>query len=457
MYDYELSWTPETKQLDRPYYKSLFRFLARDIMTGVLEPNVRLPSQRELSYYLDINFTTVTRAYKMAFEQGLLYSIKGKGTFVSPQANVDQTVFHDWVPNRAINLGFVDVFHDQDPQVTRLIHDELNGLQVAKVFSYDRENDALNRAKAGKTWLSLLGITPSPAVKILMMTGAQSALTTIMMGLFARGDAIAVDEYTYSNFIELAKLVGIELVPIPQDRFGMRIDILAEQLVSRRIKGVYVMPFRSNPTNLMMSAGRRHALADLAMAQDLLIIEDDYLRFLKPDAGPALLELAPSKTIGIFSTSKAIAPGIRLGFIACDAQFEQRLHHTFVDLESQVSTIDAIMMTDLILSGKVRKIVKSRVAQIQQANQICDALAIGNTQGLSLHRWLALPDDCQVTVLQQRLRDANILVLFDDHFRVGHDTRHRFIRVSLSATSSLTELRNGLIQLQALIQSSSGK
>ncbi|UUE17782.1 winged helix-turn-helix domain-containing protein [Leuconostoc mesenteroides] len=78
MNDYELSWVPSKLPLEKPFYKSIYQSLYDDILTGVLKPHDQLPSQRELSYFLDIHFTTVTHAYDLGLKNGLLYTEKGE-------------------------------------------------------------------------------------------------------------------------------------------------------------------------------------------------------------------------------------------------------------------------------------------------------------------------------------------------------------------------------------------
>ena len=80
---YQLTWYPDKNKLTRPIYKSLLDQLKSAIERGILTPGTKLPPQRELADYLDINFTTVTRTYKLSAQLGLTYGIHGKGTFVN--------------------------------------------------------------------------------------------------------------------------------------------------------------------------------------------------------------------------------------------------------------------------------------------------------------------------------------------------------------------------------------
>lgn len=53
------------------------------IISGALAPDEQLPSVRELSISLTVNPNTVQRAYKQLEQDGFIYSIKGKGSFVA--------------------------------------------------------------------------------------------------------------------------------------------------------------------------------------------------------------------------------------------------------------------------------------------------------------------------------------------------------------------------------------
>ena len=82
--NYPMSWKPQKNDLKRPYYQSIANRLEQDILSGKLPENTKLPPQRELADFLDLNLSTITKAYKACELKGLLYAVTGKGTFVSP-------------------------------------------------------------------------------------------------------------------------------------------------------------------------------------------------------------------------------------------------------------------------------------------------------------------------------------------------------------------------------------
>ena len=73
----------------RPIYEQIQTELRRLMLTGVLPPGSRLPSVRELAGQLAINPNTIQRAYNELEQEGYIYSVAGKGSFVSGTADAD--------------------------------------------------------------------------------------------------------------------------------------------------------------------------------------------------------------------------------------------------------------------------------------------------------------------------------------------------------------------------------
>ena len=72
----------------RPLHKQIEDGLKELIVSGILVDEEQLPSVRELSVSLTVNPNTVQRAYKELELDGYIYSIKGKGNFVSKVTSV---------------------------------------------------------------------------------------------------------------------------------------------------------------------------------------------------------------------------------------------------------------------------------------------------------------------------------------------------------------------------------
>ena len=68
----------------KPLYEQIKYKIKDLIISGVLKPDEKIPSVRELAQTLTINPNTIQKAYKDLESEGIIYSVKGKGNFISP-------------------------------------------------------------------------------------------------------------------------------------------------------------------------------------------------------------------------------------------------------------------------------------------------------------------------------------------------------------------------------------
>src|SRR5690348_2618878 len=78
-----MDWVPTLSEWQGPIFLRIVDALAADIASGRLNRGERLPTHRALASALDLDLTTVTRAYGEARRRGLLEARVGQGTFVS--------------------------------------------------------------------------------------------------------------------------------------------------------------------------------------------------------------------------------------------------------------------------------------------------------------------------------------------------------------------------------------
>lgn len=72
----------------KPIYEQLQVKITQMALTGTLEPNEQLPSVRSLAKDLMINPNTVQKSYQFLEQDGVIYSVPGKGSFISPDISV---------------------------------------------------------------------------------------------------------------------------------------------------------------------------------------------------------------------------------------------------------------------------------------------------------------------------------------------------------------------------------
>ena len=71
----------------RPIYEQIKDGLRRMIVTGAMAQDEKLPSVRAMATQLSINPNTIQRAYNELEQEGYIYSVAGKGSFVSGTAD----------------------------------------------------------------------------------------------------------------------------------------------------------------------------------------------------------------------------------------------------------------------------------------------------------------------------------------------------------------------------------
>lgn len=219
----------------------------------------------------------------------------------------------------------------------------VDGMRHAAAAALDRWGaDALNYGAdqgAGPllAWLSdriahAEGRTPAPD-EIMITGGVSQALDQICTLCAQPGDIALVESPTYHLAIRILRDHPLELISIPADEHGLRIDALAETMAKlrragRRARLLYCVPTFHNPTGTSLQSERRAALVALAAAEQLLIIEDDVYRELSYDgpAPPSLWSLAPPDTVvRLGSFAKSLAPGVRLGWLTAGPKVAGRL------------------------------------------------------------------------------------------------------------------------------------
>lgn len=84
--NYPMSWKPDMSDITGPKYIALAEQLERDIQSGKLKAGTKLPPQRELADFLDLNLSTISKVYKLCEQKGLLSASVGSGTYVSSDA-----------------------------------------------------------------------------------------------------------------------------------------------------------------------------------------------------------------------------------------------------------------------------------------------------------------------------------------------------------------------------------
>src|SRR5882724_8483452 len=95
------------------------------------------------------------------------------------------------------------------------------------------------------------------ADEILVTSGSLQALDLVNGALLARGDTVIIEQECYQGSINRLTRLGVNIVGIPLDSEGMRMDALANALADLKSRGVrpkyiYTIPTVLNPTGSIL-------------------------------------------------------------------------------------------------------------------------------------------------------------------------------------------------------------
>lgn len=443
------TWKPDKAALRPPIYLSLMQQLEDAIHSGALPPHTRLPAQRELAEYLQVNLSTITRVLKLCEKKGLVYAAVGRGTFVSPSAGLPYPSFQSG--EESIVMDEIRPFYQCNPLVLQTAAAVLNDRDASRLFQTRQASVSRLHRETAQKWLSWFHIHAA-AEHILLASGTRSALALSFLALFSAGDTIAVDTFTSPAVIRLAEHLHLRLVPIPCDAEGMLPDALAQQFGLSKVRAVYLQPTCQNPTGCSISDARRKALAETAERYNLLLFEDDPYLFLSSGGALPFASILPEQTVHIHSVSKALAP-LGTAFIAAPPHLRQRLKAA-AEILPPAALLHMEIVSRLMESGTALQIL----SQKRRLAFACGVISRRyfpphpSENPYSLFRFLPIPSGSDGTRFEQLAKSKGVRILCAEHFAVEktYAAEHPSFRTAICSPASEEDLKNGLNILKNL-------
>ncbi|AOY74578.1 PLP-dependent aminotransferase family protein [Clostridium formicaceticum] len=451
--NYPMTWKPNKDQLTTPLYLSIANLLEYDIINGYLAPNTKLPPQRELADYLDINLSTITRAFKICELKGLIYAKTGKGTFVAPNAGTTITIVDSEVEKNYIEMGLIKPFDQFNLLVVETAKSILAKGYLEKLLDYSHPlGTPYHKMSAGK-WLKKYNMD-ADIENIAITSGAQNSVTLTLISLFHSGDKIAVDMYTYPNFIALANMLNIQLIPIKGDPLGMKPEELDAQCKLNNIQGIYLTPSCNNPTAILMNMERRQEIASVIKKNNLILIEDDIYAFLAPQNYLPITCFAPEQSIYISSVSKSLCSGMRVAFMFYPKKYSSNIIRGIYNINVKTSALNIEIIAEIINTGMADKIVEEKISIAKERNEIYKKyfqIENPNENPISFFRWLPLRQKFNANQFEKNALAQGIKIYHSNRFLVGNYEEKQFLRVSLSSMADSNELEKGLDILKNIL------
>lgn len=453
-YGNEITWIPELKKSNKPLYILLAECLEKDIENGKLKSGFKLPPQRIIANYLGISHNTVTRAYTLCEEKGLIKGIIGKGTFVSSTAGIPSHLLTDYRENHIIEMGMVLPVYEMNELIKSYIDKLYNSIDYDLVFKYIPPEGHIKHRYIASKWLEQYKIK-SDADNILITSGSQNALSVILISVFTKGDRIVVDELSYTGLKSLAKLLGIILIPVKGDNTGIDIEELKKTCKRENVKGIYLIPDCHNPTTITMSMEKRIEIAKIIDDYNLILIEDGTFSFCLEEKLKPISSIYPNNSFYIHGTSKALNPTFRISYIIAPQKYVKILSHSINNLTWMSSPMTAEIVSLMQATSKYDEIIDMKLKILKKRNQITDDILKDfnlTASKTSLFRYLSLPKSFENLDTEHLFLKSGLQVFSSKRFSTGIDSKHNAIRISISSPQNENELRKGLEIIRDVIK-----
>ncbi|WP_433515598.1 PLP-dependent aminotransferase family protein [Nonomuraea sp. CA-143628] len=372
------------------------------IRHGRLAPGTRLPASRDLAADLQVSRGVVVEAYEQLVAEGFLISRVGAGTQVAPTSarsamdvvpasgpvysphyghrptSPDLGCFprERWLASvrHVLTTMPSDVFDYGDPGGVPELRDELAGY-LRRVRAADVRADNL---------VIVGGVAQGISLAVQVLTQRSRRLR------------LAVEDPNSHRQVPLLLRAGAELVPVPVDDQGL----VVTELRARGADAVLITPAHQYPTGVVLSPARRAALMEWAAETGGVVLEDDYDAEFRFDRDPVgcLQGLAPARVILSGSVSKALAPGLRLGWVAAPAELAESMRQARGELDLGSPVIDQYALAHFLRTGgydkhlrRMRREYRRRRDALVKA--VAEHLPEVRVRGIAagLHAYLDLP------------------------------------------------------------------
>lgn len=450
--NYPMSWKPDLSESTGPKYLALVNLLEEDIRNGVLKAGTKLPPQRELADFLDINLSTVSRAFKLCEQKGLLSASVGSGTFVSSGATTDPVFLCGNESKKIIEMGAIVPAVESNSKVKQYMEKMLKRPDALNLLSYGAPEGTKRHREAGVTWMSRSGFYTDSS-HIILAAGGQNALTASLGAIFERGDKVGTDPLTYPGVKTAAKMLGIQLIPVQNQNNEMTEEGILYAMQNENIKGIYVIPDFHNPTTHIMSIKTRKMIARMAKEKNLIVIEDGLNNLLEEKPVPPIASFAPEHIIYLSSLSKTVSAGLRTAFIHAPNQYYQEVVTALYSLNISVSPLLATVSAGLIEEGIAEEIIEERKKMIMErnfvVNEILDGFSVAGNLNCPL-RYIQLPEHFTGKSFEICAEKVGVQVYGAERFAIGSRPVPKTIRIAVTTPTTIEELAEGVKRLREL-------
>lgn len=302
---------------------------------------------------------------------------------------------------------------------------------------------------------------PVNADELILLNGSMQAVTLTAEALTQPGDTVICEELTYSGTIGAYRSLGINMVGMPVDQNGMRVDLLKSKLDElgevHKPKFIYALTTYQNPTGTNLSIERRHRLIEIAKSRNIPIVEDNCYGDVHYDGNkpPALYALSDYENIiYMCSLSKILAPGMRLGYLHARSKLLETIlarrhdgggNYLAAAVVTELYKQDVWTLTEEL--NESLKVKKNLVVDgiLEEADGIC----VSSNPSGGLFVWVRFPEDVDQEKLRQITSERGFFYASGSNFHI-HSKQIPYLRLAFGHVPD-DDIRDGIpILIQCL-------
>ncbi|AKU14830.1 PLP-dependent aminotransferase family protein [Luteipulveratus mongoliensis] len=411
-------------ELDRagaePMHRQIESAIRDRIRTGGLPLGTSVPASRSLAADLGVSRGVVVEAYQQLVAEGYLASTPGGYTRVAAGPGTPTPApTPEARPSYVVDFGYgrSDVASFPRAVWLRSLRRVLTEAPNDRL-GYLSGNGMLELREGIADYLNRVRGTCADPETVVITAGYAQASHLLMAVLAARGARVVVVEDPSANddVRPLADAHGIKVIGVPVDDDGLRDDALANV----EADAIILTPSHQWPTGGVLTAERRAAVIEWARSRDALVIEDDYDAEYRYDRTPlgAMQGLAPDVVAYAGSSSKTLAPGLRVGWLILPPDLVGPVAEAKVLADRGAPAIDQLAFADFLQRGeldrhlrRMRPVYRTRrdVLLAALAEHLPDLEPTGIAAGLHVVTWL--PDHLDEDVVVEAAARAGVHIV----------------------------------------------
>ncbi|QRP48643.1 PLP-dependent aminotransferase family protein [Amycolatopsis sp. FDAARGOS 1241] len=369
----ELLLPIEPLQPGRPRRVQLESALRDAVRGGRLAAGQRLPASRVLAGDLGVSRRLVVEVYTQLTAEGYLVSRPGSGTCVSdlplpPAAGVPAALQPAEPPARWDMRPGIPALSAFPRSLWRRAWTAALGAAADSDLAYpDPAGHPQLRQVLAAYLRRVRGVDADPQ-RLLICAGFTQGLHLLAQTLHARGArTVALEDPGLPHRAPILRQAGLAVLPVPVDADGILVDRLPEQGVD----AVLTTPAHQFPTGAIMAPARREAVLAWAGRCGAIVVEDDYdgeFRFDRRAVG-CLQGRAPDRVVYLGSTSKSLAPAVRLGWLVTPAGLHAELLPNKFLADHGSPTLDQLALAHLVEAGDYDRHIRAARTRYRTARQ----------------------------------------------------------------------------------------